>query len=360
MISVIYCTREHNPKHIDHILKKFGHPNTEVIEYVNKGEGLTKYYKLGLSQAKNDIVVFMHDDVELETNQIAAKLIKLYEKNTDYGIIGVAGSKEMPVSGMWWENKHKMYGRVKHTHNGKTWQSNYSDDISNEIEDVVIVDGLFFSVHKNRIKEDFSELVKGFHFYEIDFCFRNYLQGVKIGVVTNIRVNHKSIGVTNDEWEKNRLKFSKKYRKNLPVLVPKKKLKNERLSTLIITKTLNNVPNIVNELKKSNVDINLCTVIDDKNINEIKRLKIKAYHIREPKGFRLGDGVWKLANEKGEQATSEKNNLYKLKEYKHSIIHVMDEDLLDPIKKLYPNENVMYINYDTNENNLIDKYYELI
>ena len=44
MISVIYCTREHNQKHIDHLKKMAGHPKVEVIEYINKGEGLKKYF----------------------------------------------------------------------------------------------------------------------------------------------------------------------------------------------------------------------------------------------------------------------------------------------------------------------------
>ena len=47
MISIVYCTKEHNQKHIDHLKKVCGNPKVEIIEYVNKGEGLTKYYKRG-------------------------------------------------------------------------------------------------------------------------------------------------------------------------------------------------------------------------------------------------------------------------------------------------------------------------
>ncbi len=45
MISIVYCTRESNPEHIEHLKKSCGTPKTEIIEYINKGEGLTKFYK---------------------------------------------------------------------------------------------------------------------------------------------------------------------------------------------------------------------------------------------------------------------------------------------------------------------------
>ena len=41
MISIVYCTREENKKHTDHLLKACGNPKVEIIEYINKGESLT-------------------------------------------------------------------------------------------------------------------------------------------------------------------------------------------------------------------------------------------------------------------------------------------------------------------------------
>ena len=80
----------------------------------------------------------------------------------------------------------------------------------------VILDGLFFAVDKEKIKKQFDEKVKGFHFYDIDFTFTNHLEGVKVGVITNIRITHKSIGQTNEQWEENRLEFIKRHSSNLP------------------------------------------------------------------------------------------------------------------------------------------------
>jgi hypothetical protein len=55
----------------------------------------------------------------------------------------------------------KMYGRVKHTNEGKTWLSAYSNDLGQELESVVSVDGLFFAVDKTKIATNFNEEVEG-------------------------------------------------------------------------------------------------------------------------------------------------------------------------------------------------------
>ena len=118
----------------------------------------------------------------------------------------------MSENGQWWKDPTKMVGIVKHSHNGRTWESKYSASFGKEILETVVVDGLFFVVNKNRIKTNFSEDIKGFHFYEIDFTFNNHLNGVKVGVVFDVRLTHKSIGQTNEEWEKNRIDFVEKYK----------------------------------------------------------------------------------------------------------------------------------------------------
>ncbi len=215
MISVIYCTREPYPEHIEHIKKTSGIKDIEVIEYINHGESLTKFYNKGLKEASNDIVVFCHDDIIFNTKKWGKRLISHFE-NSEYGILGVAGTTHMAENGRWWEDNTKMLGQVKHSHEGKTWNSVYCSSFGDKVLESIIVDGLFFAVKKDRIKYQFNEEFKGFHFYEIDFCFGNHLEGVKVGVTSDIKITHKSIGMTNDEWENNRQQFADKYKDVLP------------------------------------------------------------------------------------------------------------------------------------------------
>jgi hypothetical protein len=198
----------------------FSHPKTEIIVYENNGEkSLSQIYNEGLNESKNDIVVFMHDDLILETNNITPKVVRLFDKNPEYGIIGLAGTNNL-LSGMWWQDRTSMYGVVGHEHEGKRHVNHYSKgDYSEKLKEVVVVDGLFMMIHKKRIKHKFNEQFEGFHFYDLPICLENHLNGIKIGVTTKVKVTHKSIGMVNKKWEKNKLLFEALYEKNFPLKI---------------------------------------------------------------------------------------------------------------------------------------------
>ena len=88
-----------------------------------------------------------------------------------FGIIGMAGTTNMPSSGQWWEDRRKMIGIVNHEHEGKKWVSKYADELNNNIKETIMVDGLFFAVSKERLKSNFVDEFQGFHFYDVAFCF---------------------------------------------------------------------------------------------------------------------------------------------------------------------------------------------
>lgn len=221
VVSVVISTREINDDFLKHIEKKFSHPKTQILIYENDGvDSLTQIYNQGLKDAENDIVVFMHDDIVLETANITPKIVKLFEKHPEYGIIGVAGTDNL-TSGCWWDNRPDMYGKVGHVNEGRRHLSVFNKKIYNDnLKPVVIVDGLFFAIRKSRIKKEFDEQFSGFHFYDISFCVANFLEGVKIGVTTKIELTHLSIGVTNKQWEKNKLFFEALYEKTFPLQTP--------------------------------------------------------------------------------------------------------------------------------------------
>ena len=219
-ISVVIPTRKIDDAYLKHVEKMFSHPRTEILIYENDGgEPLAKIYNDGLKDAKNDIIVFMHDDLILETKNITPKVIILFEKNPEYGIIGLAGTDNL-LSGMWWQDRSSMYGVVGHEHEGKRHVNHYSKgDYSENLKEVIVVDGLFMMIHRQRIKHTFNEQFEGFHFYDLPICIENHLDNVKVGVTTKIRVTHKSVGMVNKKWEKNKLFFEALYDKNFPLKI---------------------------------------------------------------------------------------------------------------------------------------------
>lgn len=148
MISVVFCTRESNDDYIKHLVKTSGlYKSIDIIEIVNNGISLSECYKKGIEQAKFDTVVFCHDDIILETKNWGKKLLKHFD-NTDFGILGLAGTTSLTNSGRWWDERHLMLGVVNHQQNGKKWTSKYSSSFGNKVLQTVLVDGLFFAVRK--------------------------------------------------------------------------------------------------------------------------------------------------------------------------------------------------------------------
>lgn len=284
MISVVFSTRKENNGYQNHIKKTVGVKGCEIIEIVNDGKySLTEAYNKGLKQSTNNVVAFIHDDLILPNGW--GKKMLTHFNNSDYGILGVAGTTDMSETGQWWKDSTKMVGIVKHSHNGRTWESKYSANFGKDIIETVIVDGLFFVVNKNRIKSNFSEDIKGFHFYEIDFTFNNHLNGVKVGVVFDVKLTHKSIGQTNEEWEKNRLNFVEKYKDKLPYNIkPEIRFENKevklnkkpKLGVIIPTKgNIDLLTNCVNSLwDKDNYD-NMIVYIADTGSSDYEKNQIR-------------------------------------------------------------------------------------
>ncbi len=341
MITIGYSTRNSSEEFKELLRKSSGLPKVEIIEKVNpNGRSLTEVYNEILNEASNDIVVLCHDDIYFDTKNWAKKLTRHFEKNP-HGIIGLAGTTSVPKSGMWWEDRSKMFGIVNHESDGKKWESKYSSSLGDKLKDVVMVDGLFICLSKSRIKTRFDETVEGFHFYDVNFSFQNFLEGVQIGVMFDIRVTHKSIGMTNEKWEENRVKFIERYSNELPKILPKKK--EEKLKILLsclFFKTFTGSEVYVYELAKTLVklghDVSVLSDIGRPMEDMAKKIGIKVYSLKEPPGFKLGDGKWSLRTPEG-MVLSTPNTMYKVSEVNFDIIHTQHEPTTNYICQLYPN-----------------------
>jgi GT2 family glycosyltransferase len=221
MITIIYSTHkdeDYNNKFKSHLYESVGLDGVQILEYQNNNQfTLAQVYNSGITESIFEIVVCCHNDVKLEKNW-GKKLLEDFEKNSDYSIIGKAGSCYLPETGIYWGRMFQtMVGQVWHQPDGqKKWLSEYSSKTSFLIP-VVTIDGLFISFKKNELKHLFDESFGKFHFYDHGFTIPNYLDGVKIGVTSSFEITHKSVGQPNEEFMESRKIFLEKYGKLLPL-----------------------------------------------------------------------------------------------------------------------------------------------
>jgi glycosyltransferase involved in cell wall biosynthesis len=344
MITVGFSTRKIDDTFVEMLKKTSGVSKTEVRPIENNGEySLTEVYNKILEQSANDIVVLLHDDIYFDSKNWGQKILNHFKRNSDYGILGLAGTTNMPKSAKWWEDFSKMKGIVNHEHEGKKWESKYSQSKGNELDDVVLVDGLFIVINKKNINKKFNEEIGGFHFYDVDFSFRNFIEGVKIGVMYDVRVTHKSIGQTNEQWEKNREIFAEKYKDILPVKVKRNLTINSPLKVLLsclFFKTFTGSEMYVYELakglKKLNCDVTVLSDINGPLSKLAQQQGIKVLPFNNPPGYKMGDGKWSMNTPQGIQ-TSQPNMMYKIGEVNYDIIHTQHLPITNQICQMYPN-----------------------
>jgi hypothetical protein len=349
MITIGFSTREIDNNFIEHIKNTCGPKNIEIIPFENKGtHSLSEAYNIILEKSTNDIVVLCHDDIYFDKKSWGSKLIKHFNRNPDFGVLGAAGSISLPKSGKWWEDTSKMRGIVNHEHDGKKWESKYSNSLGNKVEETVIVDGLFIAINRKKTSENFNEEVKGFHFYDVDFSFRNHLSGVKVGVFYDIRITHKSIGQTNEEWEKNRIEFSERYEKTLPKKIYEN-FENTPMKILLTCLSFKNMTGsevstfeLAKGLKEMGHDVSILSKIGPPLSLKSEKLGINLYDLSNPPGYKMGDGVWSLV-QNGKQIVSKKGLLYKIKDVKFDIIQTNHKPVTEHVLKLYPNTPIVDI-----------------
>jgi len=215
-LSVVYSTRKIDSDFLNYIKSTIGVIDSDIIPIENDGLfSLSHAFNIGLEKSIHRYVVYMHDDIIFNTANWGRKVLNHFRRNPEYGIIGVAGSNYL-TSGCWWEQRKAMLGIVNHSEHGKIWTSRFSEDQGNKLKQAITLDGVLFAIDKIKLIHKFDESFNGYHFYDQSIVFPNHLDGVKVGVFTDIRITHMSVGHTNDMWEENKKQFEEKYKDKLP------------------------------------------------------------------------------------------------------------------------------------------------
>lgn len=222
---MVVCSRK-QPSwqiHEDHVRRTIG-MNSEYIRIDNRGNryGLAAAYNEGVSKSSGEVIVFVHEDVFVLTENWGKILQDKFSENPALGLVGVAGTTALSKRAGSWASTGKQFikGHVVHELKNKDGQilSLYSEHKMDS--EVVAVDGLFFAVRRSlfdTISFD-AKTFDHFHFYDLDICMQ-VIKTHKIIVTYDILVKHLSAGNYDHIWRKYSEKFRRKYEKDLPVVV---------------------------------------------------------------------------------------------------------------------------------------------
>ena len=223
MISVIICSI--NPELLFNIRKNIndtiGVPH-EILYFDNRGEkkGLCYVYNQLAEKASFSYLCFLHEDVIFSTKNWGSTIADIFIDNSNVGLIGIAGSKYKSAYYSGWFSGMKELDCANYSHQ-------YIDGLEKvflspkkiaNLQEVVCVDGVFFCCLKDSWRNTLFDdaLLKGFHFYDIDFSLR-IAHHSKVVITYDIELTHvTSGGDYGDRWVETAMLYHEKMKTHLP------------------------------------------------------------------------------------------------------------------------------------------------
>ena len=193
------------------------------IDNSNGAMGICEVYNLGAEQARYQTICYMHEDILLHTKDWGVEVMRVFSNHPDVGIVGVAGGAYKPYAPSGWAGI-SYESKTIFTNYLQTDKAGLHPPVAHQVNigdghpaDVVCVDGMWFCTRRDlALSYPFdSELLKGFHGYDIDFCL-TVGQHKRVVVCFSILLEHFSNGGYSKSWLSDTLKVHDKWGKILP------------------------------------------------------------------------------------------------------------------------------------------------
>jgi Glycosyltransferase like family len=221
-VSAIICSIR--PDYFAHIKaqleSRFAAHEIEVIG-IHDAKSLCEGFNRGARQSRGDILIFCHDDIDIVHDNFADRLLHHLQTQDMVGIVGASHI----VNGSWkYAGLPHLHGQIIHrppdekTLNAQQMGSFYylAAGLQKPVmENIQTMDGVFMAAHR-RVWESvgFDEATfDGFHLYDIDFSYRAFLAGYRLGIPADLLLVHFSLGRYDTAWHKYNRRFLEKFPK---------------------------------------------------------------------------------------------------------------------------------------------------
>jgi GT2 family glycosyltransferase len=192
-------------------------PDVVKTKFVtNNTDGLSKVYNRFLTaEYKDDILLFVHDDVFLEDYYVAHRLNEAMEK---FDVVGIAGQTNWPPDAVWDDGQNGVciskWNAGALTMGDEPLTSTCLWFSREPEQACVMVDGLLIAMNTQRVLEVGATFDEQFAFgiYDLDFSRTCVQKGLRVGVWPLV-VTHQSNGnvVGSELWFKEMALYKEKW-----------------------------------------------------------------------------------------------------------------------------------------------------
>ena len=154
--------------------------------------------------------MFSHDDIEIASPNLSSMLTR-HLSTSD--VVGIAGTSRLNSTGWFTNGWPCIHGLV--VHRVRRRSRFHFECFAPVTQDARLqaIDGVFMAATRQVCQAiSFDQMTfDGFHFYDIDFSFRAYRAGFKLGIARDILIIHDSMGVLDAGWVHYSQRFVRKF-----------------------------------------------------------------------------------------------------------------------------------------------------
>lgn len=180
--------------------RAFGEDPWELVG-IHDAKSLCEGYARGFAQARGDLVVFSHDDIEVLTPALGRVLAAAL---AEADVAGLAGTTRLTGPAFAWSGKAFARGRIAEPGRGHAGVDlvvfNPTPRVTPGMQ---ALDGVFIAATRRAVEAVGFDAATfdGFHLYDVDFTWRAHLAGLRVAVTPGVVVRHDSTGAFDAKWE---------------------------------------------------------------------------------------------------------------------------------------------------------------
>lgn len=274
-IAFITCVTNQNlyQKSLSYINKLQVPKGIEIeIIPIRESKSITSAYNEAMQKSDSKYKVYLHDDVYIQNTNFISDILNIFNSDENIGLIGVAGAKIIPVSGIWQED-HRKVGKVFRSNRGCIELLDYNE-VTDLYTEVKGIDGLIMITQHDLLWRD--DIFDGCHFYDLSQSVEFLKKGLKVVVAhqENAWCIHDCKDINPlGEFEVYRNKFLDTYSKDILPLV------SILIPTYNQTKYLKQALDSAFNQSYRNTEIIIC---DDSSTDDVQKL-VEQYMLKTNK-----------------------------------------------------------------------------
>jgi len=140
-------------------------------------KSMAEAYNRAMRASDAHFKVYLHQDTFIINRTFLMDVANLFEEHPQVGLLGVAGCRNLPATGVWWEGKN-LFGKVLEYRS--TFHVLRFTDPSGPLARVQAVDGLIMITQYDLPWRD--DLFGGFHFYDSSQSLEFQKVGYRVAV----------------------------------------------------------------------------------------------------------------------------------------------------------------------------------